>query len=468
MQDLELDKKILSYALKEKKFTMELTSSITDKYFGSELQWLFRTLNQHFTDPKFKEIPTENVIREYAAKLYEDQEDIEACVKDFNDVMAVEVVPSEFHWHLDKLRVRYNTQVGKECALSIHKVFKTETDEKERIDKVNKIMRESVVSVDSIYRKQSYREGSLDESAKERAVRYKHIEENPDSARGILTGFKEFDRITNGLHKGELMIVAGSTGTGKSVVMHNIGVNAYLGGNSPFTPPETWTGLGHNILYFSLEMPKESMERRIDSCMAGIFYNQIRDGVLASEDRLKYFNTLKFQMQYQKRFHIIDMPKGATTREIELKYLEVCETKFKPDLVIIDYIGIMSPNEPGDSDWLALGKIAADLHEFSRLYEIPVITGSQVNRPKEQAGGKIDYSTNRVARSDMITNNANIIVQIACRDDEYIRTDMPIYIIKMRDGEKGSFTLSKDFGRMKVVDMVDESFAAPIDVEDDF
>jgi replicative DNA helicase len=162
------------------------------------------------------------------------------------------------------------------------------------------------------------------------------------------------------------------------------------------------------------------------------------------------------------------MPKGATTREIELKYLEICETKFKPDLVIIDYIGIMSPNEPGDSDWLALGKIAADLHEFSRLYEIPTITGSQVNRPKEQAGGKIDYSTNRVARSDMITNNANIIVQIACRDDEYIRTDMPIYIVKMRDGEKGSFTLSKDFGRMKVVDMVDESFATPIDVEDDF
>jgi ABC-type glutathione transport system ATPase component len=283
MQDLELDKKILSYALKEKKFTMELTSSITEKYFGPELQWLFRTLNQHFTDPKFKEIPTENVIREYASKLYQEQEDIEACVKDYTDVMAVEIVPSEFHWHLDKLRVRYNAQVGKECALSIHKVFKTETDEKERIEKVNKIMRESVVSVDSIYRKQSYREGSLDESAKERAARYKHIEENPDSARGILTGFKEFDRITNGLHKGELMIVAGSTGTGKSVVMHNIGVNAYLGGNSPFTPPETWTGLGHNVLYFSLEMPKESMERRIDSCMAGIYYNQIRDGVLAQE-----------------------------------------------------------------------------------------------------------------------------------------------------------------------------------------
>jgi len=459
-----LDKILLAYALKDKKFTMELVNSTSDKYFSSDTQWLYRLVLEYFKDPRFKEIPTEKIIREYLSKAYDNPGLVEECMSKYASIVAMELDPLEFNWYFDKLRIRYNSQIQQECSISIHKIHKTETDEKLRLDKSNQAIKEAAVGIDSIYRRQAYKEGSLDESAKERANNYSYIEENPNAARGILTGFKEFDRITNGLHDGELMIVAGSTGTGKSVVMHNMGINAYLGENLPFSLEQTWNkDSGSNVLLFSLEMSKESMERRIDSCMGGLYYNQIRDGMLSSDDKLKYFQLLKFQMNYFKKFHIVDMPKGATTREIELKYLEVKETKFKPDLIIIDYIGIMSPNEAGESDWLSLGKIAAELHEFARTYDIPVITGSQVNRPKE--GTKTDYSTNRVARSDMLTNNANIIIQIGCRDDEYIRTDMPVYIIKMRDGEKGSFTLSKDFAKMKVVDMVDESFAG-MDTDD--
>lgn len=452
----KLDEKILAYALKNKKFTMELTNSITPMYFKNEFQPIYKIIEKHFTEPKFKEIPTEAILTEYLQNNFNDAAFVQKSIAAYNEVKNLDVVDSEFTWYLDKLKVRFNDQLQRSCAQRVVQLIKTNTESTERIDEVNKLIRETVVNIDSIYKKQAYKEGSLNESAKLRAIRYKEIEDNPEIARGILTGFAEFDRITNGLHKGELMIVAGATGTGKSVVMHNIAVNAYLGGNNPLRPvvPEELKP-GYNILYFSLEMPKESMERRIDSCMAGVFYNEIRDGVLSTEDKKKYFDVLKFQTQYPKYFHIVDMAKGATPREIELKYLEICETKGKPDLVVIDYIGIMSPNEPGDSDWLALGKIAAELHEFARVYEIPVITGSQVNRPKE---GKSSHSTDRVARSDTITHNANIIIQIDCRDDEYTRTDMPIFIIKMRDGEKGGFTLSKDFKKMKVIDMATETF----------
>ena len=50
------------------------------------------------------------------------------------------------------------------------------------------------------------------------------------------------------------------------------------------------------------------------------------------------------------------------------------------------------------------------------------------------------------------------------RPDEELRTDMPIYITKMRDGEKGQFTLSKDFAKMKVIDLVDSTY---IDEDED-
>lgn len=451
-----LDKTILAYALRDKKFTMDLVNSVTVEYFKTDFQPLFKAVQEHFTNPKFKEIPTENIFKEHLEKNYAQPEFHNKMMNLYAEIKATEVNAPEFTWYLEKLKARYNDQLQRSCTSRVVQLIKAENDTEKRVEEVNKIMRETVVNIDSIYKQQAYKEGSLDESAKERFERYKQIEENPDLARGILTGFVEFDRITAGLHPGEVMIVAGATGTGKSVVMHNIGVNAYLNGNDPLLPAENATNKGYNILYFSLEMPKETIERRVDACMGGLYYNEIRDGALTEEDKKKYFNLLKFQMKYPHYFHVVDMAKGATTREIELKYLELCESKFKPDLVIIDYLGIMSPNEPGDSDWLALGKTAAELHEFARTYEIPVITGSQVNRPPKE--GKVKHSTDRIARSDTITHNVNIIIQIGCREDERTRMDMPVYITKMRDGETGAFVLSKDFKRMKVVDATTETF----------
>lgn len=450
-----LDEKVLAYAAKNKKFTMELSNSISALYFKNEFQPIYKAIEKHFNDPKFKEIPSDNVLEEYLRNNHTGDEFVKKTILIFQEIKKIDIIESEFSWYLDKLKVRYNDQLQRSCLSRAVQLVKSDSDTNLRIEEVNNIIKETVVNIDAIYKKQAYREGSLNESVDARINRYKEIEENPDIAKGVLTGFSEFDRITNGLHKGEFMIVAGATGTGKSILMHNIGVNAYLGGNNPLRSVDDAFKKGNSVLYFSLEMPKESMERRIDSCMAGIFYNEIRDGSLSTEDKSKYFDVLNFQFKYQKYFHIVDMAKGATPREIELKYLEICETKGKPDLVIIDYIGIMSPNEQGEADWLALGKIAAELHEFSRVYEVPVVTGSQVNRPKE---GKTSHGTDRIARSDTITHNANIIIQIDCRDDEYTRTDMPIFIIKMRDGEKGAFTLSKDFRKMKVIDMTSETY----------
>lgn len=451
----KLDERILAYALKDKKYTMELTNSVNQSYFKSEFQPVYKAIEAHFTAPKFKEIPTAAVFEDFLRSNYDNEDFIQVALGRFKAVKETLVEDSEFTWYLDKLKMRFNDQLQRSCTSRVVQLIKTEADPNNRVEEVNKLMREAVVNIDAIYKQQAYREGELRESAKARALKYKEIEENPDIARGILTHFSEFDRITNGLHNGELMIVAGATGTGKSVVMHNIAVNAYLNGNDPLRPLSEAARKGHSVLYFSLEMPKESIERRIDSCMAGVYYNEIRDGSLSAEDKKKYYDVLKFQSQYDKYFHIVDMAKGATPREIELKIIEVAATKGRPDLVVIDYLGVMSPNEKGDSDWLALGKTAADLHELARVYELPIVTGSQVNRPKE---GKITHGTDRIARSDTITHNANIIIQIDFRENEYTRTDMPIFITKMRDGEKGAFTLSKDFKKMKVVDMVAETF----------
>jgi len=464
---LDLDHVMLAFAIKDKKFLMELTNSITEDYFSaSKYRNVYSIIADHFTDPRFREIPTFNIISERLAADWGPNH-ISKVEKFHEHLLNMDLPAAEFTWYLDKLKSRYNTKLQKDIADSVTKLLgEPAEDEQEKLNDINMAIREATVNIDAIYKKESYKEGALDESAEERLRRYEYVKENPTAAQGILSGYSELDRRTGGLHPGELMIIAGGTGSGKSVVMHNIGVNAYLGPNDPNLGAAKIVGKGSNILYFSLEMPKESIERRIDACMGGFYYNQIRDGAMAPEDEFRYKRVLDFQLKYANKFHIVDMAKGVTTREVELKFIEISETNFVPDLVIIDYLGIMSPNTPGDSDWLAMGKVAAELHEFARTYEIPVITGSQVNRPPKD--GKADYSTNRIARSDTITHNANIILQIASRDDEDIRTDMEVFIIKMRDGEKGAFVLTKDFAKMKILDLSEEGFIDDEDGDEEF
>jgi replicative DNA helicase len=447
-----LDKKILSLALNDKKYAMELADATTHRYYDFKIQWLFVALIHYFKDPNIKSIPSRDMIKEYTG----DDARAEKYLELYDEVKGINTDPSEFNWMLEKLRLRYNDKVQKETKDKIDELVRRTSPSKERVEKINALIKQSVVEIDSIRKRNTYKEGSLRDSATERAKRYEYLEAHPEEARGIMTGFSTFDRITNGLHAGEFMIVAGDTGTGKSIMMHNIAANAYLGKNKPFSDPKDWDDSGRNVLLFSLEMPKETMERRIDSCMAEIYSNHIRDGLLNKDDRQKYLKVLKFQKNYPKNFHIVDMPKGATAREIELKYLEICETSFRPDLVVVDYLGIMTSNDSVGSDWQDLGVISAELHEFARVYEVSVLTGSQVNRTKD---GAERYDTSRIARSSMIPNNANIVLQIGCRQDEYLRTDMPIYIVKMRDGERNQFTLSKDFAKMKVIDLVDTTYA---------
>lgn len=462
MDKTRLDEIILSYALKNKRLAMEITNSLSSEYFENEYEWLYDVIEKHFNDPRFKEVPTKDIVIEYLKKQYSDSVDEKTLLLD--NVLKLSCEEQEFSWHLEKIKRRKNLKVQKSCVSNIIKISKEDCDEEHKIEKINEIIKKTSVNIDTIYRKESYDEGSLDQSAKERVKKYKEIEANPEIARGVLTGFSELDRITNGLHGGELLLIGGATGTGKSIVMHNMAVNAYLGAHSPLQdPPSPDQATGSNILYFSLEMPKSSQERRIDACMADVIANEIRDGRLNQADKEKYFRALRFQANYSKKFHIVDMPRGVTAREVELKYVEVCDKyNMKFDQVFVDYLGIMSPSTQQTSDWLELGIVAEELHELARTYKIPVVTATQLNRPKDPS--KPMQSTDRIARSNMIPDNANIILQIACRgEDEYTRLDMPIYITKMRDGEKGSFILTKNFAKMKVLDLVQESFNEELD-----
>ena len=96
------------------------------------------------------------------------------------------------------------------------------------------------------------------------------------------------------------------------------------------------------------------------------------------------------------------------------------------------------------------------MHEFCRTYNVAVISPVQLNRPPKQKDGSDAPSPDqhRVGRSIMLSQNANILLNIRTRKDEHLRPDMEIHIGKLRDGEKGAFILHKRLDLMQIFDDV--------------
>jgi replicative DNA helicase len=449
----ELDKVILAYALGEKRLALTLQTTINNEYFHPSCQIFYKLFMLCFD--KYNEPPTPKVMEEQAGALWSKE-----LLQTFHDILKISYDVKEFPSDLEKFKIRHNKnvllKVGKE-------IFKDNWDGEEfsSLSSANAGIKKLVATLDSIYGNKIYKEGSLSETADEASVEYNYIQEHPEVAVGIKLGLREFDRITNGLHSSELMLVGGESSSGKSALCMQMALNAWRGQNIiPETVEEVQNmqinnSSGANILFFTIEMPFKVLRRRINSCLAGIPLYGLRDGNLTQQEYNKFAATIEFQKRFSKQFHIVDIPRGCTMAQVESKYIEKCH-EYQPDLLIIDYISLMTPDKEQGSDWLNIGRLSEQLHEFCRTYGVATISPVQLNRPNKQKDGMEPPTPDqhRVGRSIMLTQNSNILLNIKTRKDEHLKPDMEIQIAKMRDGEKGAFILHKRLDKMQIYDDV--------------
>jgi len=190
------------------------------------------------------------------------------------------------------------------------------------------------------------------------------------------------------------------------------------------------------------------------SCIGRVPFSDLRKGRLETDDLKSFKKSCKFIKEYdsKKKMFVADMPRGVTVDDVEAKILEVQES-MDIDMVVIDYIGLMKGAED-EQDWKAQGDIAAGLHEVARIYDVPIITPVQMNRPNgnNHSLNNQKYNTTRLARASGISHNANMVFVIESRDNEHQYQDMPFQIVKMRDAEKGALQFVKDFSRMRIYD----------------
>tara|TARA_Y100000034_G_C6645593_1_gene282377 strand:- start:66 stop:539 length:474 start_codon:yes stop_codon:yes gene_type:complete len=143
--------------------------------------------------------------------------------------------------------------------------------------------------------------------------------------------------------------------------------------------------------------------------------------------------------------------------EVEAKY-ETILGIFKPDAIFIDYLQLMAPSSGSiGSDWQDVGKVAEEMHEFCRKKDIPVITAAQrkASTKRSSAKYKDNVDLEDLGRSKMIGDNATVVMLIGKREDEELREDMEVFIVKNRDGPKGKVSLRKVFDKSKIESLPD-------------
>jgi len=271
--------------------------------------------------------------------------------------------------------------------------------------------------------------------------------------KGILTGYSFFDYINNGLRPADLVIIAGETGSGKSMLMNNMAVQIWMQKNQINTLTDQFQK-GYHVTYFSLEMPYRDCFRRTMSRLADVPNYGIRDATLTKAEAESLKTSFDFIERYPYEFDIVDVPRGFSVEQLELKFEEI-KTDYTPDVIFIDYMGLMEDMEEDSDDWLALGKLAGKIHEFGRVYGIPVVTAVQLNRltPSKNQTEIQTIGLHRIGRSSLMAQHATVVIQIETRQDEDTHDDFVYHIVKNRDGEsRKKHAIWKNFSHSSITD----------------
>jgi replicative DNA helicase len=254
---------------------------------------------------------------------------------------------------------------------------------------------------------------------------------NPDSLRGLPTGFTDFDKMTGGLRPGDLVIVAGRPSMGKTTLAVNMAEYAALRASDKRA----------SVAIFSMEMPSEQVITRMLSSVGGVPLQNLRGGRISDDDWVR-ITSATTQLSEAKIF--VDETPALSPTELRARARRV-KREHGLDLVVVDYLQLMQV--PGNKENRAteISEISRGLKVLAKELACPVIALSQLNRGVEQRENKKPVMSD-LRESGAIEQDADMILLIY-REEVYDRQTTKkgiaeIDLVKHRNGEIGTFTLT--------------------------
>jgi replicative DNA helicase len=274
---------------------------------------------------------------------------------------------------------------------------------------------------------------------------------------GIPTGFVQLDRMTSGMHPGDLYIVAGRPGMGKTSFVLNLALNvarprpvARLNPDDPYgdDPGEK---PGYGVAFFSLEMPKEQLAARLLASEARVSMSDIRKGNVQARDWSKLtesaarLGTMPVWLDDTPALGLLDLRAKVRRLQAEIgRGSNDGRGKIeKMGLVAIDYLQLMKGRSDAGSREQEISELSRGLKQLAKELSVPVIALSQLNRSVETRNTKDKRpQLSDLRESGAIEQDADAIMFIY--RDEYYNEDSEdkgiaeIILAKQRNGPTGT------------------------------
>lgn len=268
----------------------------------------------------------------------------------------------------------------------------------------------------------------------------------------ITTGIRTLDdAIGGGIRKKSLFLAGGQSGVGKTLILGNFATNAILH--------------GHNVLYITLEIDKDTMGKRIDSVFLDRPINelvQFRKQVIDSVRK-------KYTAGGIGRLIVKEMPPSETCANHIKAFVNELNIKklFKPDLIVVDYMGLMSPNDKAMArSTYERGKyVSEELRNLSFNCDCPLVSAVQTGR---QSYGNKDVGMADTSDSIAIVQTADCYVTLA-KPQEYDENQQ-LYgcVVKSRGVKEGkTFILQIDYDKLKILDFDENNTKKEQDEEEE-
>ena len=247
---------------------------------------------------------------------------------------------------------------------------------------------------------------------------------------GVATGFSDLDKMTGGLQRSDLVILAARPAVGKTSFALSVAHGATL-------------RYGHSVAVFSLEMSAEQLVARFLSMDAGVDQQKLRTGWIDDDEWDRISDSVG--RLSEANIYIDDTP-GITLMEMRSKARRLkLERGF--DLIVVDYLQLMQgtvSGRGGENRVQEISAISRGLKELARELDVPVLALSQLSRAVESRTDKKPQLSD-LRESGAIEQDADIVMFIY-RDDVYNpeserKNIADIIIAKHRNGPVGTVSL---------------------------
>jgi replicative DNA helicase len=256
---------------------------------------------------------------------------------------------------------------------------------------------------------------------------------------GVPTGFTDLDRLLNGLHPGQLIVVAGRPGLGKSTAAMDFARTA---------------SVKHNLAsaIFSLEMSKVEIVMRLLSAESRVPLHVLRSGQLSDDDWTKLARRMG---EISEAPLFVDDTPNMNLMEIRAKARRLRQRN-DLKLIIVDYLQLMTSPKRVESRQQEVADLSRGLKLLAKEVDCPVIAVSQLNRGPEQRNDKRPQLSD-LRESGSIEQDADVVILLH-RDDYYDKEspragEADFIVAKHRNGPTDTVTVAAQLHMSRFVDM---------------